>query len=117
MSKMDGQISKADIDVHLPNKRYKKSKPESLADIMKEAFNPSNMGPGMKRGMVLYIYRSKIREATGSSAFMRYLVGASMADKNNVPQILWLRFKNDVWRAEMRMHCHTIKELINERLG
>lgn len=106
---------------YLSPSKYKMPRP--LSDVMGKKFDPAQMGPGFKRGMVLYIYKAKIRDLVGeqqATHCLNDLQYASMTDRNEQDYqhpILYLHFTpGSLWRAEMRSYCWRLKDLINKRL-
>lgn len=94
--------------------------PKSMKQLMADAFDPAEMGPGLRRGMVLRIYKAKIQEVVGSDAWADHLAGARMtarseADYRNPTLIIRLQ-PGSPWRAELHMRRAQIRRAINERM-
>lgn len=120
------QGAKADVANYLRRDSYRKRKAKPLSEVMAKQFDPAKMGPGLKRGMVLYIYRSKIAEVLPKKQLGRCLNDLKSAwmsedppvgGQANEQTVLFIRFKpGSIWKTEMQMYRHRIKWLINERL-
>lgn len=117
---MAGQIGMADATVHTRRGSYTKSSPQPIGDLLKKDFDPANMDPDLKRGMVLYIYRSKIKEVLPKEQLglcLADLVSAWMPEDGAKQTVLFIRFKpSSMWKVEMQAYRHRIKWLINTRL-
>ena len=77
-------------------------------------FKVENMGTAMKRGMVLTIYRSKIKEVSGHR-LAKVTGHAKMVGPFENPTLI-IYCKIDIARYELTMQRHKIKQAINERI-
>lgn len=82
-------------------------------------------GPGIKRGMVLKIYKAKIADLIGrpqAKSMVQDLKAAYLLPKNHNASdydnpTLVLKFQpGSMWRTEMQYKRYQLKELINKRL-
>ena len=84
-----------------------------IGDLLNQ-FKPENMGSSMKRGMVLKIFRSKIKEAAGEKLATLVSNAKMVGDFDNPTLIIYCQ--SHMVRHELHMKRLKIKELINERL-
>lgn len=85
-----------------------------MKDLLGNQFSVSDMGPGMKRGMVLKIYRSKVAEAAGKPA-ARNIRHVHLTGTYENPDLV-IHCNNHSVVAHINMHRYQILQLINERL-
>ena len=89
-------------------------KPKLMTEYLAEAFSVEKMGTGLKRGMVLKVYKAKVAEVCGKKV-AGMISGAKMKGKDDHP-VLWIYCKNDVVKHHLNMHRRQILAKINERL-
>lgn len=80
-----------------------------IADLGKNFLK--NMGEGFYRGMVLRIYKAKIKDIVGTTKFAYYLKGQKLTKDNRL--IVYVR---EPWKTELHMQRFQILQAINERL-
>lgn len=85
-----------------------------MKDILAGQFNVADMGPGMKRGMVLNIYKSKVAEAAGKPA-ARNIRYVKLSGTYENPDLI-IYCNNHAVVAHINMHRLQILQLINERM-
>ena len=90
------------------------NKATSLGDHLKTMFKPENMDTGMKRGMVLKIYRAKVKEVAGET-LAKLCTGAKLKGNNTAPNLV-IYTSHQPARHELNYNAHAIKKAINERL-
>lgn len=102
---------------------YGQRKPQSLKDLMEDDFNPADMKPGYKRGLILKVYKAKLKELVGKDA-IKSLLG-DLKDITILPKtgrqynnpVIILRFRpGSPWIPEMHARRYQLKMLLNKRL-
>lgn len=91
-----------------------KRQPKPIAESLKDSFTPEAMGPGMKRGFVLRIYKAKIAEAAGKNV-AALVDGAKMKGTYENPD-LHIFCSNEMVRHELHLRRVKIREKINQRM-
>lgn len=84
--------------------------PQPLSKIGKQFLK--SLGRGALVGMILRIYKAKIKELVGTKDFARYITGQTITDDNK----LLIYCSNDQWRAELQARRYQIRKQINQRL-
>ncbi len=84
------------------------SKPQPISKIGKEFL--TSLGEGFLRGMVLRLYKAKIKELVGTKDFARYITGESIKDNTLII------YCNEPWKSELHARRYQILQKINERL-
>lgn len=90
------------------------NKPQALGDHLEKMFDPENMPTGYKRGMVLKIFRAKIKECT-NQRLAATVTTARLKGQDDNPT-LYCTCTPSMAAYELARHCHQIKTLINDRL-
>ncbi len=122
----------ADVKVHHRPRTGRLYRPRKLSEIMGSQFAVEDMGPSLKRGMVLKVYKAKVLEAIGTpkspkgdlssraKKLLADLEGAYMKPDEGPgfdnPQLIIKMKDGSPWRQELHYSRMRIKELINERL-
>lgn len=84
------------------------NKPQPLSKIGKEFL--VSLGNGFLKGMVLKLYKAKIKELVGTKDFAGYITGQKIRDKTLII------YCNEPWKSELHARRYQIKQKINERL-
>lgn len=95
-------------------------KPIALSDMIEQDFDPAEMGPGFKRGLVLKVYKAKIKELVGSMDFSTDLKKAVLLPKegkgyDNPTLVIYFK-AGSLWATELQYQRHKLKILLNQRL-
>lgn len=101
------------------------NQPKPLKDLMKQDFNPAEMGPGYRRGMVLRVYKGLIKKLTGRKEFAGDITGEKITGEHitdskdpkyrNPTLIIYVR-PGSIWKHELHQLRYQIRKAINERL-
>lgn len=90
--------------------------PKHIGEFLKDDFSPENMGPGLKRGMVLKVAPSKIKEALKTDAFKSDLKSLKLTGKDDNPALIISIKPGSMWRIQIHQSRHQILKLINDRM-
>lgn len=84
------------------------NRPQPLSEIGKKFL--ASLGEGFLKGMVLRLYKAKIKELVGTKDFAQYITGQQIRDNTLII------YCKEPWRSELHARRYQIKQKINSRL-
>lgn len=79
-------------------------------------FNAENMSPGLRRGMVLRVWKPVTAKLLGTKDFARHIKRAYLTGNYDNP-VLVIVTDNSAWHYQLHTHRRRIHQAINDRLG
>ncbi len=83
-------------------------KPQPLSSIGKDFLK--TLGEGFYRGLILRLYKAKIKELVGTKDFAKYITGESIKDNTLII------YCKEPWKSELHARRYQIQQKINKRL-
>lgn len=87
-----------------------------MGDVLQKQFSVENMGPGLKRGLVLKVTPAKIKEVLGNSNFASSLKNIKLKGKDDNPTLVIETVSGSPWRVQIHQVRYQLKQKINQRL-
>lgn len=88
--------------------------PKPISALL-DRFRPANMGPELKRGLVLRVYKSKIRDVVKNKRFAADIVYASLQGPDDQLELIVKLRPGSYWRPELHAQREPIRRKINAR--
>jgi len=90
-------------------------KPPHISELLSD-FTPEKMSPGLRRGMVLRVYKPVIKKLIGRQDFAEHITKEYLTGEYTSPALVIITDQS-AWKYQLHLNRNRIRDAINERLG